>query len=117
MYLSSMANRLRSNGNVGNKFGRLLTAIDIGTSKVCVLIGDSGRDGRIAVVGYGEVPCSGVRKGTVVNIDATAEALRAAVAEAENTASAAIGPAVVSISGVHIQGLNSNGVVGVHGGE
>src|SRR3954453_12198846 len=98
MYLSNMANLLRSNGNTGNKFGRLLTAIDIGTSKVCVLIGDLGLDGRIEVVGYGQVPCAGLRRGAVVNIDATAEALRAAAAEAENTAGAAIGPAVVSIS-------------------
>src|SRR5271170_634118 len=95
----------------------ILTGLDVGTSKICALIVEGGLDGTIAVLGYGIAPCAGLRKGVVVNIEATVEAIRASVAEAERTASAHIGPTTVGISGSHIRGLNSHGIVAVRGGE
>ncbi len=56
----------------------VLAGVDVGTSKVCTLIGETGPDGAVAVLGYGVVPCTGLRRGVVVNIEATVEALRAA---------------------------------------
>ena len=95
----------------------VLTGLDVGTSKVCALIADSVSENGIAVVGQGVVPCTGLRKGVVVNIEATVEAIRGAVAEAEKTAGARVGTAVVGVAGAHIRGLNSHGIVAVRGGE
>jgi cell division protein FtsA len=96
----------------------VLAALDIGTSKVCALVAEPLPDRSGAtVIGYGVVPCTGLRKGVVVNIEATVEAIRAAVAEAEKTSGSRIGAAVVGEAGGHVRGLNSHGTVAVRGGE
>ena len=70
----------------------VLTALDVGTSKVCALVAESLPEGGGAtVLGYGVAPCTGLRKGVVVNIEATVEAIRAAVTEAEKTAGVRVG--------------------------
>jgi cell division protein FtsA len=94
-----------------------LAGLDVGTSKVCALLADPGADGGIEVIGYGVAPCSGLRKGVVVNIEATVEAIRAAIDQAEAAAGARVGTAVVGVSGAHVRGLNSHGIVAVRGGE
>lgn len=95
----------------------VLAGLDVGTSKVCALLGAASADGGIDVLGYGVSPCSGLRKGVVVNIEATVEAIRAAVDEAQKSAGVRMGPAVVGVAGAHIRGLNSHGIVAVRGGE
>src|SRR5690349_17749113 len=95
----------------------VLTGIDVGTSKVCVLIAETGPEGQIALLGHSVVPCTGLRRGVVVNIEATVEALRTAASEAEKAAGVRIGIAVVGVAGSHIRGLNSHGIVAVRGGE
>jgi cell division protein FtsA len=95
----------------------VLTALDVGTSKVCALVAEAAADGSIGLLGHGLVPCTGLRKGVVVNIEATVEAIRAAVAEAEKSSGARIATAVVGVAGAHIRGLNSHGIVAVRGGE
>src|SRR5439155_594763 len=95
----------------------VLSGVDVGTSKVCAVIGERGPEGAIAVLGFGLVPCAGLRRGVVVNIEATVEALRAATSEAEKAASVRISNAVVGVAGAHIRGLNSHGIVAVRGGE
>src|SRR5579863_1999432 len=95
----------------------VLAGLDVGTSKVCALVAEAASDGAIGLLGHGVVPCSGLRKGVVVNIEATVEAIRAAVAEAERSSGARIGAAVVGVAGAHIRGLNSHGIVAVRGGE
>ena len=95
----------------------LLTGLDVGTSKVCAIVGESLPDGQLATLGFGVSPCTGLRKGVVVNIEATVEAIRMAVAEAEKSSGARMGVAVVGVAGAHIRGLNSHGIVAVRGGE
>lgn len=95
----------------------VFTGVDVGTSKVCALIAEAGPEGTIAVLGYGVVPCTGLRRGVVVNIEATVEALRASIAQAEKAAGVRISAAVVGVAGAHIRGLNSHGIVAVRGGE
>ncbi len=94
-----------------------LAGLDVGTSKVCALLADAGTDGGIEIIGYGVAPCAGLRKGVVVNIEATVEAIRAAIDQAEAAAGARVGTAVVGVSGAHVRGLNSHGIVAVRGGE
>ncbi|HVA69599.1 MAG TPA: cell division protein FtsA [Candidatus Binataceae bacterium] len=95
----------------------VLAALDVGTSKVCVLVAEVVAEGGATVLGHGVAPCTGLRKGVVVNIDATVEAIRAAVGEAEKTAGVRIGGAVVGEAAAHVRGLNSHGIVAVRGGE
>jgi len=95
----------------------LLAALDVGTSKVCALSAEAAETGEIALLGFGVVPCTGLRKGVVVNIEATVEAIKAAAAEAEKTSGTKISHAVVGVAGAHIRGLNSHGIVAVRGGE
>ena len=96
----------------------VLTALDVGTSKVCALVAESLPEGGGAtVLGFGVAPCTGLRKGVVVNIEATVDAIRAAVTEAEKTSGVRVGAAVVGEAGAHVRGLNSHGIVAVRGGE
>src|SRR5271156_6803458 len=95
----------------------LLTGLDVGTSKVCAIVGESLPDGQLATLGFGVSPCTGLRKGVVVNIEATVESIKSAVEEAEKTSGARIGSVVVGVAGPHIRGLNSHGIVAVRGGE
>jgi cell division protein FtsA len=95
----------------------LLTGLDVGTSKVCAVVGEGLSDGQLAVLGHGVAPCTGLRKGVVVNIEATVDAIRAAIEEAEKTSGVRVGSAVAGVAGPHIRGLNSHGIVAVRGGE
>ena len=95
----------------------MLAGLDVGTSKVCAIVGEVPIENEIAVLGYGVAPCAGLRKGVVVNIDATVEAIRTAVEEAERSSGTRIGSVTVGVAGAHIRGLNSHGIVAVRGGE
>jgi cell division protein FtsA len=95
----------------------LLTGLDVGTSKVCALVADTSPEGEVALLGHGVAPCTGLRKGVVVNIEATVAAIRAALDEAEKTSGSRVGSVVAGVAGPHIRGLNSHGIVAVRGGE
>jgi cell division protein FtsA len=96
----------------------LVVGLDIGTTKVCCIVGEvhhaiNGQPATIDIVGFGTAPSLGLRKGVVINIDATVEAIKKAVKEAENMAGIKINSAYVGIAGTHIQSFNSSGVVAV----
>ena len=93
----------------------VLVVIDIGTSKVCVLIGEVGRDGGVAVIGIGQSPSDGLRKGVVIDIDRTVQSVAAAVAAAERLSGFKVRSAFVGISGSHVGSQNSRGMVAVSG--
>jgi cell division protein FtsA len=94
----------------------VLVAIDIGTTKVCVLIGEvGGRSGGIDVIGIGQAPSDGLRKGVVVDIDRTVQSVAAAVDAAERLSGLKVRSAFVGISGSHIGSQNSRGMVAVSG--
>ncbi|MDP7345781.1 MAG: cell division protein FtsA, partial [Anaerolineales bacterium] len=93
----------------------LLTGIDVGTTKVCVLIADLVDDTHYEVLGVGTAPSRGMRKGVVVNVEEAKATIREAVAVAERSAGYEIGTAFVSMAGAHVSSVNSRGVVGVSG--
>ena len=93
----------------------IFVGIDVGTSKVCTLVGHATADGKTRVIGVGEAPSGGMRKGGVVNLEALAHAIRASKDKAERTSGYEITSAMVSLSGVHISSLNSKGMAGVTG--
>ncbi len=91
----------------------VLVGIDVGTSKVCALIGEVGRDGRLTIMGHGTVPASGLKKGVVVNIDQTVRSIADAVERAERLSGWKIDRAFVGVGGQHVESLNSTGQVAV----
>jgi cell division protein FtsA len=92
--------------------GATIAGLDVGTSKVALVIGEMTPTG-VDVIGIGQHPSRGLRKGVVVNIDSTVEAIKRAVAEAEQMAGVEIESVFASIGGAHLGGLNSQGVVAV----
>src|SRR5437868_14825111 len=92
----------------------VLVAIDIGTTKVCVLIGEMGARG-VDVIGIGHAPSDGLRKGVVIDIDRTVQSVTAAVEAAERLSGFKVRSAFVGISGNHISSQNSRGMVAVSG--
>ncbi len=92
------------------KKSELLVGLDIGTSKVAAVVAEV-TDGSVTVHGAGSVPTEGLRKGVVVNIDATVHSIENAIREAEVTAGCEIHTVITDVSGSHIRGFNSHGVV------
>jgi len=92
---------------------RIIVGIDVGSSKVCTLVGEITDEGQSRIVGAGIVPSAGLRKGVVVNVAEATEAIVASVEVAEQTSGYQIQRAYVSLSGTHISSLNSRGVVGI----
>jgi cell division protein FtsA len=94
------------------KRDELVVGLDIGTTKICAIVGEVGHDG-IDVVGIGTHPSKGLRKGVVVNIESTVTSIRKAVEEAELMAGCEITSAYAGIAGGHIKGINSHGIVAI----
>ena len=93
----------------------VLVSIDVGTTKVCVLIGEVSRTGGIDVIGIGLAPSDGLRKGVVIDIDRTVQSVASAVEAAERLSGFKVRSAFVGISGNHISSQNSRGMVAVSG--
>ena len=94
----------------------LVVGLDIGTSKICAVTAEL-TDRGVNILGIGESPSKGLRKGMVINMDATVDAIKKAVAEAERSAGVRIKSVVAGVSGDHVNGLNSSGAVGIRGKE
>jgi len=95
----------------------LLVGLDIGTSKVMCVVGELMPEGHVEIVGLGTHPSRGLKRGVVVNIDATVQSIRRAVEEAELMAGCRAQSVFVGISGGHIKSHNSVGVVPVRNRE
>src|SRR6056300_1185050 len=96
---------------------RMIVGLDIGTSKVVAVVGEVNPDGGIEVVGIGSHPSRGMKKGVVVNIESTVNAIQRAVEEAELMAGCQIHSVYVGIAGSHIRSMNSHGIVAIKEGE
>ncbi|MCX6022352.1 MAG: cell division protein FtsA, partial [Chloroflexi bacterium] len=93
--------------------GHPVAAIDVGTTKVCALVGQLGRDGELQVLGVGIAPARGMKKGMVVNVDEAAESIRVAVLRAERSSGVRIESAYVVITGTHINSVSTRAVVAI----
>ena len=96
--------------------GNVIVGLDIGTTKTCAIVGEI-TDTGIDIIGIGSHPSDGLRKGVVVNIDSTVEAVKKAVEEAERMSGCEIGSVFTGIAGGHIKAQNSLGIVAVKGRE
>lgn len=96
--------------------GNIIVGLDVGTTKICAVVGEVV-NGDLEFRGVSTSPSTGLRKGVVVNIDATVESIRNAVKTAESTTGVEINAVYVGISGGHIKGFNSYGAIGIRGKE
>lgn len=90
---------------------KIVAAIDVGTTKICVLIGQQLTEDSVEILGIGKVPSEGLRKGVVVDMAKTIRSIKQAVEEAQLMAKIDISSAVVGISGSHIQSRSAYGAV------
>lgn len=91
----------------------LIVGLDIGTSKIAALVAEVATDGTLNVIGLGTQASRGLRKGVVVNIDATMATIQRAVEEAEAMANCRISEVYTGVAGSHIRSLNSSGMVAI----
>ncbi len=96
---------------------KLVVGLDIGTSKVCAIVGEVSVDGVIEIIGIGFHPSRGLKKGVVVNIESTVQSIQRAVEEAELMAGCQIHSVFAGIAGSHIRSLNSHGIVAIRDKE
>ncbi len=95
---------------------KIIVGLDIGTTKICAVVGEMLED-EISIIGVGSHPSTGLRKGSVVNIESTVDSIKKAVEEAELMAGCDISSVYVGIAGNHIKGLNSHGIIAIKGRE
>jgi cell division protein FtsA len=93
----------------------LVVGLDVGTTKICALIAEPAGRGPLNVLGVGTAPSRGIRRGIVVNIDSTVEAIKTAIGEAEQMAGVEVSGVYAGIAGGHIRGVNSRGAVPITG--
>ena len=96
--------------------GDLVVGLDIGTTKVCCVVGEIFED-RVDIIGIGTAPSVGLKKGIVVNIESTVKSIRQAVKQAEESAGCDLHEVYVGIAGNHIKGFNSPGILAINGRE
>jgi cell division protein FtsA len=94
-----------------------LVAMDIGSSKICTLVGEADEAGVLRILGVGVVPARGIRRGVVVNIAEATDAIRASVERVERTSGYQIRRAIVGIAGPYVASVNSKGTASVLRGE
>lgn len=97
------------------EYEAILVALDVGTSKVVVLVGEVTNDGALDIIGKGTMPTTGVRKGLVNNIDQTVTSIHGAIEGAERLSGLRLEAAFVGVGGDHLESLNSRGTVAVSG--
>lgn len=98
------------------KKDNIIVGLDIGTTKICTIVGEKTKDG-VEIIGIGTHPSKGLRKGVVVNIESTVESIKRAVEEAELMAGCEVNRVYCGIAGGHIRAFNSHGVIAIKNRE
>jgi len=96
---------------------RPIVAIDVGTTKICTLVGEVGEGGALRVIGVGVVPSRGLHKGDITDVQEAAKAIGRSVRKAEQVSGHTVTEAYVGIGGGHISSQNSRGVVAIGRGD
>ena len=94
-----------------------VAAIDVGTTKVCTILGDVDTEGTLRILGVGVGPSQGLQKGLVVNVNEAKEAIRESVKKAESTAGYKVESAYIGVTGRHISSVNNHGVIAITRGD
>ena len=94
----------------------IVVGIDVGTTKVCTLVGRVEGEKTVRIIGVGIEPSEGIRKGVIVDLAAATQAITHSVERAEQTSGLEITSALVSLAGAHVSSVNSRGAVAIPGG-
>src|SRR5687767_9643709 len=94
----------------------IVVGIDVGTTKVCTLVGRVENEKTLRILGVGVEPSAGIRKGIIVDLPAASQAIKRSVEKAEHTSGLEITTALVSLAGAHVSSVNSRGATNVPGG-
>jgi cell division protein FtsA len=92
---------------------RIVAALDIGTTKIVALVGELDEKGELYVIGHGQAPAEGLRRGVVVDMDKTARSIQKAIEDAQLVSGTEIDRVTVGIAGEHVRSINSHGVIAV----
>lgn len=92
---------------------RIVVGLDIGTTKICTVIGEVGSDGVLDIIGEGTVPAEGLKRGVVVNLERTMASIRSSIASAERVAGVQVNDAFVGVAGGHVRALTSHGLAAI----
>ena len=98
---------------MAKEYKDLVVGLDIGTAKIMVVVAEVQPGGELKLAGLGVAPSNGLKRGVVVNIDATVQSIQQALKEAELMADCKISRVYTGITGSHIRGINSSGMVAV----
>lgn len=98
---------------MAKEYKDLVVGLDIGTAKVMAVVAEVMPGGELKLAGFGVAPSNGLKRGVVVNIDATVQSIQQALKEAELMADCKIAHVYTGITGSHIRGINSSGMVAV----
>lgn len=96
---------------------RIIVGLDIGTSKIVAMVGELHDDDQVEVIGFGSHPSRGLKKGVIVDIEATVNSIQRAVEEAELMAGCEIHQVYAGIAGSHVRSMNSHGIVAIRDRE
>jgi len=91
----------------------MIAGIDIGTVKVCTVIGELGEEDQIEIIGIGTAPSLGVKKGVIIDLEQAIQSVKQSIENSERMAGTRINSAFISIAGSHIASLNSKGVIAI----
>ncbi len=94
-----------------------VVGLDIGTTKICAMIGRQGESGELEIMGVGVTPSKGLRKGVVINLESTIDSTERAIEAAEKSAGIEVSRVFTGIAGGHIKSLNSRGVIVISRGS
>jgi len=87
----------------------IVVGLEIGTSKICVVVGEQNAEGAVNIIGLGQSPSNGVRKGEICDSEKVESELRTAISEAEQMADVEIRSVYLGVTGSHIRGFNNRG--------
>ncbi|MBP9727676.1 MAG: cell division protein FtsA, partial [Gammaproteobacteria bacterium] len=94
-----------------------VVGIDIGTSKIVCIVGEVDESGHLTIIGLGKHPSTGLKRGVVVNIEATVASIQKAVEQAEEMAGISICEVYTGIAGSHIRSFNSHVIIAISASE
>jgi cell division protein FtsA len=103
--------------SVASSQSEIVVGLDIGTTKVCAVVAEVDKTDGITILGVGMVPCRGLRKGIVANIDWTVRSIREAIDSAQTMAGVEIRTIYAGIGGSHVRSSGSDGIAAIAGGE
>ncbi|SDF02670.1 cell division protein FtsA [Thermus arciformis] len=95
----------------------IIAGLDVGTSKVTTVIGELAPDGVLDIIGEGTVPSQGLKRGVVVNLERTTEAIRQSLHQAERVAGVAVERVVLGVGGPHLKSVTSHGLAAIRRGQ